>query len=171
MAGGVVVNGGGRRRYEGRVTGFVIVTCLVAATGGLIFGYDIGISGGVTSMDIFLERFFPAVYEAQKKATGENQYCKFNNEMLTLFTSSLYLAALIASFFASKVTKAFGRKMSMLLGGIVFLGGALLNGFAENVEMLICGRILLGIGIGFTNQVKFYSHAPFILLLIFLLVT
>lgn len=31
--------------YEGRVTPFVVVTCLVAATGGLIFGYDIGISG------------------------------------------------------------------------------------------------------------------------------
>ncbi|XP_021735450.1 sugar transport protein 10-like [Chenopodium quinoa] len=153
MAGGVIVTGGrGGKQYEGRVTGFVIVTCLVAATGGLIFGYDIGISGGVTSMDIFLHKFFPTVYAAEKKASGQNQYCKFNNELLTLFTSSLYLAALIASFFASKVTKAFGRKISMLFGGLVFLAGALLNAFAVNVEMLIVGRILLGIGIGFSNQ-------------------
>uniref|UniRef100_A0A803MNV8 Major facilitator superfamily (MFS) profile domain-containing protein n=1 Tax=Chenopodium quinoa TaxID=63459 RepID=A0A803MNV8_CHEQI len=153
MAGGVIVTGGrGGKQYEGRVTGFVIVTCLVAATGGLIFGYDIGISGGVTSMDIFLKKFFPTVYEAEKKASGGNQYCKFNNELLTLFTSSLYLAALIASFFASKVTKAFGRKISMLFGGVIFLAGALLNAFAVNVEMLIVGRILLGIGIGFSNQ-------------------
>ncbi|GMH10899.1 hypothetical protein Nepgr_012740 [Nepenthes gracilis] len=151
MAGGAVVFQSGRQ-YEGRVTPFVIVTCLVAATGGLIFGYDIGISGGVTSMDIFLQKFFPSVVEAQRKATGGNMYCKFDSELLTLFTSSLYLAALIASFFASKVTKSFGRKISMLFGGIVFLAGALLNGFAENVSMLIIGRILLGVGIGFSNQ-------------------
>ena len=32
-------------KYEGRTTGYVIAACIVAATGGLIFGYDIGISG------------------------------------------------------------------------------------------------------------------------------
>lgn len=31
--------------YEGRVTFAVIVACIVAAIGGAIFGYDIGISG------------------------------------------------------------------------------------------------------------------------------
>lgn len=31
--------------YEGRVTLFVVLSCMVAAMGGLIFGYDIGISG------------------------------------------------------------------------------------------------------------------------------
>lgn len=32
-------------KYEGKTTGYVIAACIVAATGGLIFGYDIGISG------------------------------------------------------------------------------------------------------------------------------
>lgn len=31
--------------YKGRVTGYVIITCLVGAVGGSLFGYDIGISG------------------------------------------------------------------------------------------------------------------------------
>ncbi|TVT98227.1 hypothetical protein EJB05_56445 [Eragrostis curvula] len=31
--------------YGGRVTFSVVITCLMAASGGLIFGYDIGISG------------------------------------------------------------------------------------------------------------------------------
>ncbi|GJW80605.1 hexose carrier protein HEX6, partial [Tanacetum coccineum] len=35
---------------------------------------------------------------------------------------------LIASFFASPVTKAYGRRPSILLGGVVFLGGAALGG-------------------------------------------
>jgi MFS family permease len=41
----------------------------------------------------------------------------------------------------------------MLGGGVVFLVGAILNGFAVNIAMLIIGRILLGIGVGFSNQV------------------
>ncbi|KAL6963319.1 Zinc finger protein stp4 [Sarracenia purpurea var. burkii] len=104
MGGGVVVAQGGSSNYEGRVTGFVVITCLVAATGGLIFGYDIGIS------------------------------------------------ALVSSFFASTTTRIFGRKVSMLVGGVIFLVGAVLNGAAQNVAMLIIGRLLLGVGIGYANQ-------------------
>jgi len=153
MAGGAFVAHGGGRVYEGKVTLFVVITCLVAATGGLIFGYDIGVSGGVTSMPQFLTKFFPSVWDKMNDKTHhETEYCKFDSEMLTLFTSSLYLAALVASFFASVVTRAFGRKISMLFGGLVFLCGALLNGFAKNIEMLIIGRLLLGIGVGFANQ-------------------
>ncbi|KAF7132582.1 hypothetical protein RHSIM_Rhsim09G0070100 [Rhododendron simsii] len=152
MAVGGIVAQGGSANYEGRVTCFVVITCLVAATGGLIFGYDIGISGGVTSMDEFLQKFFPTVYEKEKNLRHENQYCKFDSHLLQLFTSSLYLAALVASFFASATTRVFGRKVSMVSGGCVFLFGAVLNGAAQNVAMLIIGRLLLGVGIGYANQ-------------------
>ncbi|KAL0409147.1 UNVERIFIED_CONTAM: Sugar transport protein MST3 [Sesamum radiatum] len=40
----------------------------------------------------------------------------------------------------------------MTIGGVVFLIGAILNGAAINVAMLIIGRILLGVGIGYANQ-------------------
>ncbi|KAM0951896.1 putative major facilitator, sugar transporter, major facilitator superfamily [Dioscorea sansibarensis] len=152
MAGGAIINTAGGKDYPGKMTLFVFLTCLVAATGGLIFGYDIGISGGVTSMDSFLKKFFPAVYSKQQANHSTNQYCKFDSQLLTTFTSSLYLAALIASFFASTVTRVFGRKWSMFGGGVVFLVGAAINGAAKNVAMLIIGRILLGIGVGFANQ-------------------
>ena len=45
MAGGSIVNTVGAKDYNGKMTIHVFLTCLVAATGGLIFGYDIGISG------------------------------------------------------------------------------------------------------------------------------
>jgi MFS transporter, SP family, sugar:H+ symporter len=104
-------------------------------------------------MDPFLKGFFPSVYAKEQQVVDTNQYCKFDSVPLTLFTSSLYLAALVASLFAGHITKKCGRKTSMLGGGVVFLAGAALNGFAVNVAMLIIGRILLGIGVGFTNQV------------------
>lgn len=153
MAGGVYVASNGPT-YEGRVTAKVIITCIVAAMGGLIFGYDLGISGGVTSMDPFLKKFFPSVYRKMNDPSiHKNNYCKFDSQVLQLFTSSLYIAALIASFCASTVTRIFGRKNSMVIGGIVFLVGAIINGAAKNIAMLIIGRIFLGIGVGFANQV------------------
>lgn len=100
----------------------------------------------------FLQRFFPSVYQKEALDTSTNQYCKFDSLALTMFTSSLYLAALLASFVGSWVTKAFGRKKSMLLGGFVFLVGAAINATAQNITMLIIGRIFLGIGVGFALQ-------------------
>uniref|UniRef100_A0A0E0LG52 Major facilitator superfamily (MFS) profile domain-containing protein n=1 Tax=Oryza punctata TaxID=4537 RepID=A0A0E0LG52_ORYPU len=152
MAGGAVVSTGAGKDYPGKLTLFVFFTCVVAATGGLIFGYDIGISGGVTSMDPFLKKFFPEVFRKKQMANKNNQYCKYDNQLLQTFTSSLYLAALVASFFAATVTRVLGRKWSMFGGGLTFLIGAALNGAAENVAMLIIGRILLGVGVGFANQ-------------------
>ncbi|KAL2527020.1 Sugar transport protein 3 [Abeliophyllum distichum] len=72
--------------------------------------------------------------------------------MLTLFTSSLYIAGLIASFFASSVTRAFGRKLSIFIGGTALFAGAALGGASYNIYMLLLGRVLLGVGLGFTNQ-------------------
>uniref|UniRef100_A0A5B7A7L3 Putative hexose transport protein n=1 Tax=Davidia involucrata TaxID=16924 RepID=A0A5B7A7L3_DAVIN len=143
---------GNGKEYPGNLTLYVTLTCIVAAMGGLIFGYDIGISGGVTAMESFLKKFFPSVYEKQTADNSTNQYCKFDSQTLTMFTSSLYLAALLSSLVASVVTRKLGRKLSMLFGGVLFCTGAFINGFAQGVWMLIVGRILLGFGIGFANQ-------------------
>ncbi|KAK4431675.1 Hexose carrier protein HEX6 [Sesamum alatum] len=140
------------QQYNGKITRFVLLSSMVAATGGLIFGYDNGVTGGVTSMEPFLKKFFPGIYENMKEDTDISNYCKFDSQLLTSFTSSLYIAGLIASFFASWVTTVLGRRASILTGGAAFLTGAVLGGAARNVYMLIFGRILLGVGVGFTNQ-------------------
>lgn len=120
----------------------------------LMTGFNL-LLGGVTSMPSFLKKFFPSVYKKQQANATTNQYCQYDSEKLTMFTSSLYLAALLSSLVASRVTRQFGRKLSMLFGGLLFLVGALLNGFAQKVWMLIVGRLFLGFGIGFANQVFF----------------
>lgn len=114
---------------------------------------DHSFPGGVTSMEPFLKKFFHDVYVKLKQDTKISNYCKYDSQLLTSFTSSLYISGLVASFFASSLTRAFGRKPSILAGGASFLAGSALGGAASNVYMLIFGRILLGIGVGFANQV------------------
>ena len=36
--------------YNGKMTLLVVLSCMVAAMGGIIYGYDIGISGQSTSL-------------------------------------------------------------------------------------------------------------------------
>jgi MFS family permease len=110
-------------------------------------------SGGVTTMVPFLKKFFPDILK-KAAATEKNMYCVYDNQMLTLFTSSLYLAALVSSLAASKVTAIKGRRNTIMLGGAIFLIGAAINGGSENIAMLIIGRVLLGFGVGFTSQVS-----------------
>ncbi|GMH08421.1 hypothetical protein Nepgr_010261 [Nepenthes gracilis] len=138
--------------FEAKITPIVIISCIMAATGGLMFGYDVGISGGVTSMQPFLKKFFPAVYRRTNDAGLNSNYCKYDNQDLQLFTSSLYLAGLTSTFFASYTTRKLGRRLTMLMAGVFFMVGVAFNAAAQDLAMLIVGRILLGCGVGFANQ-------------------
>ncbi|KAL0317624.1 UNVERIFIED_CONTAM: Hexose carrier protein HEX6 [Sesamum angustifolium] len=151
MAVGVAIKSDGKQ-YNGRITRFVLLSCMIAASGGLIFGYDVGVSGGVSSMDPFLMKFFSGVYKKMKENKDVSNYCKFDSQLLTCFTSSLYVAGLISSFFASIVTRNYGRKPSIIIGGLAYMVGAAIGGAAYNIYVLILGRVLLGVGLGFTNQ-------------------
>jgi MFS family permease len=111
------------------------------------------LSGGVSQMEPFLERFFPHVL-ARMAAAKRDDYCLYDSQALTAFTSSLYVAGLVSSLVASRVTKAVGRQRIMLMGGALFFAGGAITGAAVNIAMLIIGRMLLGFGVGFTNQVS-----------------
>ncbi|CAL5416043.1 unnamed protein product [Camellia sinensis] len=106
---------------------------------------------GVTAMDDFLIKFFPKVHERKLHAKEDN-YCKYDDQLLQLFISSLYFAALVASFGASKACRIFGRKPTILVASLFFIGGAGFSALAKHKWMLILGRILFGIGVGFGNE-------------------
>uniref|UniRef100_A0A0E0MGU7 Major facilitator superfamily (MFS) profile domain-containing protein n=1 Tax=Oryza punctata TaxID=4537 RepID=A0A0E0MGU7_ORYPU len=152
MAAGFVDDEGRRRSGGGRVTAFVALSCATAAMGGAIYGYDISTAGGVSSMEPFLRDFFPDVLRRMAGGRVSN-YCKFDSQLLTLFTSSLYISGLLtAVLLASWVTASRGRRASMILGGFAYIAGAAVSGAAVNVSMAILGRALLGVGLGFTTQ-------------------
>ena len=104
-------------------------------------------------MGSFLGEFFPEVYRRMHGDVRVSSYCRFDSQLLTLFTSSLYIAGLLtAVLLASWVTARRGRRPSMALGGAAYLAGAALSGGAASVSMAILGRALLGVGLGFANQ-------------------
>ncbi|KAK4431678.1 Hexose carrier protein HEX6 [Sesamum alatum] len=130
--------------YNGKITRFVLLSCIIAATGGLIFGYGTGVTGGVASTEPFLKKFFPAIYrKMNEEGETTSNYCKFDSQLLTFFTSSFLISGLISTSFASPVTRALGRKASIFIGGVAFIVGSVLGGAAKNIYMLICSVFYL----------------------------
>jgi MFS family permease len=103
-------------------------------------------------MESFLNKFFPEVVSGMKSAKRD-AYCMYDNQLLTAFASSMYIGSALSSLVASHVTRRVGRQSVMLIGGVLFLVGSIINAGAVSVGMLIMGQMLLGFGVGFTTQV------------------
>ncbi|XP_058092216.1 sugar transport protein MST4-like [Magnolia sinica] len=117
-------------------------------------------------MDAFLIKFFPVIYRKTKDPGLDNNYCIYDNHGLQLFTSSLYLAGLTSTFFTSYTTRNLGWRLTMLIAGIVFIISVVVNAATQNLAMLIIGRIFLGCGVGFANQVQLHSIRSLVVQLI-----
>lgn len=73
--------------------------------------------------------------------------------------SPLVFAGFFASLVASYVANMKGRKVCMIFSGLAYLVGAgLTTGAVPNpsggLAMLVLGRIMLGVGVGFANSVR-----------------
>eukprot|EP00877_Chromochloris_zofingiensis_P007197 jgi/Chrzof1/2730/Cz11g27040.t1 len=122
--------------------------CIVAACGGLLYGYANAVNGGVTAMPDFQAKFFPNLLGAG----AQDPYCQYNDQLLQLFSSILFLAGAGPALFGMYTCKKRGRKFTIVLGATSFIAGAALQAAAVNLAMLFVGRVLLGVGCGFVTQ-------------------
>ncbi|KAM1104023.1 hypothetical protein ACFX2J_012455 [Malus domestica] len=137
----------------------------MAASGGLMFGYDVGISGGVTSMPHFQKKFFPAVYRKTQEPGLESNYCKYENQGLQVFTSSLYLAALISTFIASNTFSCLSLGGSCLVVELVLLTRQFRFSFRKLHQQEVEGHLTsssnsinITIGILFANLINYGTN-------------
>jgi MFS family permease len=86
--------------------------------------------------------------------SGDDMFCKHDDVMLQLFTSCLFLSGAAAALVGIYTCQRFGRKATMIAGGACFLGGTILVTLAIHMSMLVLGRLILGVGVGFAAQVS-----------------
>ncbi|CAO2655029.1 Nn.00g117620.m01.CDS01 [Neocucurbitaria sp. VM-36] len=66
------------------------------------------------------------------------------------FMSACYqLGSILAVPIAPWINQKYGRRFSVMLGSLIMVVGALLQGFAQHIAMYIIARMLLGVGILF----------------------
>jgi sugar porter (SP) family MFS transporter len=112
---------------------YVLLVASIAALGGLLFGYDTGVISG-------------AILFISKQFALDNR--------LQAFTISVVLIGCIGgSAVSGSVADRIGRRPTLFGAGVIFLLGALLSALAGNEAILLCGRFVVGLGIGLSSVV------------------
>jgi MFS transporter, SP family, sugar:H+ symporter len=107
---------------------YVIALCCVAAIGGFLFGFDSGVINGTV--------------DALGKAFGTHA------AGTGFAVASVLLGCAVGAFGAGRLADTLGRRPTMLLNAIVFLGSAVATGAANSAQFFIAARITGGVAIG-----------------------
>lgn len=113
---------------------FVVFISLIAAFGGLLFGFDIAVFSGTIP-------FIKAHYhlsDAQLGWTG----------------SSLYVGCIAGTFITGYITDRVGRKWPILFSALLFAVSCYMMGWANTYNGLIIWRIIAGLAVGSASMLS-----------------
>jgi SP family arabinose:H+ symporter-like MFS transporter len=108
--------------------GYVVLISIVAALGGLLFGFDTAVISGTIN---FIQPYF-----------------KLSEAGLGWTVSSLLFGCVAGVFFAGKAGDYYGRKRVLMLAAILFIVSAVGSASAESLALFLVARILGGIAVG-----------------------
>src|SRR4051812_27261577 len=106
---------------------------IVACFGGLLFGYDTGVSNG-----------------AERPMQAE---LGLSDLSLGIVISSLIFAAAVGALIGGPLSDAWGRRKTIILLAVLFFTGTLFVVFSPGFGILVTGRVLLGLAVGGASTV------------------
>jgi sugar porter (SP) family MFS transporter len=111
--------------------GFLWKVSFIAGLGGVLYGYDMGI---IAAALIFVRTSFT-----------------LSTRMEEVVVSVVLIGAMLGAILGGTVADRFGRRATLIAGGVIFIIGSLLAPLSPDVWSLIAARMLLGLAIGFTS--------------------
>lgn len=115
-------------------TGYVVFLSIVAAIGGILFGYDTAVISGTIS-------------------SVEAQF-SLNAMQVGWFVGCALVGSILGVAVAGILSDRFGRKLTMLVAAILFTASGIGCAISQSFTELIIYRILGGIGIGVVSIVS-----------------
>ncbi|MEN8227784.1 MAG: sugar porter family MFS transporter [Bacteroidota bacterium] len=109
----------------------VIVIASIAATGGLLFGFDTGVISGAIP---FIQDYF-----------------ELTDSQVENVTALGLIGAVVGALFTGRITDYLGRKKVILASAFIFATGAVWTGLAPTVTQLMVSRFYLGLAIGVSS--------------------
>ena len=113
---------------------YVKVVAGIAALGGLLFGYDTGVMSGALL-------FISPAFDMSAHQEG-------------WVTSMLLVGAAVGALTAGRIADRFGRRLTLIAGGIIFVLGSVWCALSGSVGMLATARTFLGFAVGAVSIVS-----------------
>lgn len=76
-----------------------------------------------------------------------------SDTQIEILNGILNLCALVGSTVAGKTSDVIGRRYTIVLASVIFLIGALLMGLSDSYAILMTGRCVAGVGVGFALMI------------------
>ncbi|CAL5397036.1 unnamed protein product [Camellia sinensis] len=121
------------RRSRTPLNRYALACALLASTNSILLGYDIGVMSGAV---LYIK-----------------DNLKISSTQVEILVGSLNVCSLIGSFASGKTSDMIGRRYTIVLASATFLLGALLMGLAPSFAFLISGRVVAGIGVGYSLMI------------------
>ena len=118
----------GSRSIEYSATNALYSLTFFAALGGFLFGYDTGVISGAL---LPISRLF-----------------HLDDLWKEVIVSSTVGAAIVGAVSGGWFNNKFGRKLVLITSSVVFVAGAVVMAVASNKELLLVGRLVVGVAIG-----------------------
>lgn len=112
---------------------YTLICSILASTNSILLGYDIGVMSG-------------AVLYIQENLN-------ISSTQVEILVGSLNLLSLIGSLASGRTSDSIGRRYTTFLASTTFLIGALLMGLAPSYPLLLAGRMIAGVGVGYALMV------------------
>jgi MFS family permease len=132
----------------------------IAASAGSLFGYDLGLIGTISNVPGF-NAFMnggtlppPLVSTPLDGSIANDPFCTGSIGVGQILTFTLFGGGMIGGALGSLFCPMFGRRATLVYAAAIFGLGVLLQGTAVNVAMFYIARVIMGAGVGVTNQVE-----------------
>jgi MFS family permease len=110
---------------------FIVKATAIASLGGILFGYDMGV----------ISCALPQVTEEFGLSSSQQEWV----------VGILYLGGGLGAGMGGALCDVVGRKTTIILTDIIFMLGALLLFFSPNVQQVMIGRVVVGLGVSISG--------------------
>ncbi|CAL4933020.1 unnamed protein product [Urochloa decumbens] len=112
---------------------YAVACSIIGSIISILMGYDTGVMSGAM---LFIK-----------------EDLKTNDTQVQVLAGILNVCALVGSLTAGRVSDWIGRRLTISLAACIFFAGSALMGLAPNFGMLLAGRCVAGVGVGYALMI------------------
>ncbi|GER57159.1 major facilitator superfamily protein [Striga asiatica] len=112
---------------------YALMISIMASMTSILLGYDTGVMSGAT---LYIKRDL-----------------KVSDEQIEILVGTINIYSLLGSAMAGKTSDWMGRRFTIVVASVVFFAGAAIMGFSTSYGVLMAGRFVAGLGVGYALMI------------------